>query len=94
MTRSAETSRPSSSGSTPIQIVGTPPATVTRSDSSRVASPRGERSGPGMTSVAPTNTAAYGSPQAFAWNIGTTGSATSRSASPSTALVVTAIECR
>ena len=33
MARRLDTSRPSSSGSTPIQMVGTPAATVTRSDS-------------------------------------------------------------
>ena len=37
----------------PIQIVGTPAVTVTRSDSSSSSSAGGERSGPGMTSDAP-----------------------------------------
>ena len=44
-----EVSRPSSSGSTPIQMVGTPAASVTRSDSMSAARPTGDRSGPGMT---------------------------------------------
>ena len=33
---------------------------------------------PGNTSLAPVNGAAYGMPQAFTWNMGTTGKATSR----------------
>ena len=47
-----------------------------------------------MTRLAPAITAAYGRPQAFAWNIGTTGSTRSRSDSANTLPVQTAIECR
>ena len=74
MARRLETSRPSSSGSTPIQMVGTPAARVTRSDSMSAARPFGDRSGPGMIRSAPQATAAWARPQALAWNIGTTGS--------------------
>ena len=48
-----DVSRPSSSGSTPIQIVGTPAATVTRSSTMRSAMAVGDRSGPGITRLAP-----------------------------------------
>ena len=75
-------SRPASSGSTPIQMVGTPAATVIRSDSMRSATAAGDRSGPGMTSDAPAATAAWARPQALAWNIGTTGSTRSGSSMP------------
>ena len=51
---------PSSSGSTPIQMVGTPAATVTCSASMRSAMAGGDRSGPGITSVAPAATAGVG----------------------------------
>ena len=51
---------PSSSGSTPIQMVGTPAATVTCSSSIRSAIAGGERSGPGITSLAPQATAGVG----------------------------------
>ena len=53
MERRLDVSRPFSSGSTPIQIVGTPAATVTRSFTMRSAIAGAERSGPGITSVAP-----------------------------------------
>ena len=49
MARSDDVSRPFSSGSTPIQIVGTPAAIVTFSSSMRLASAGGDRSGPGIT---------------------------------------------
>ena len=75
-------SRPFSSGSTPIQIVGTPAAMVTRSSSMSLAIAGGERSGPGITSLAPDATAACARPHAFAWNIGTTGRMTSLSCTP------------
>ena len=77
--RRCEVSRPASSGSTPIQIVGTPAATVTRSASMSDAIASGARFGPGITRVAPLPTAACARPHAFAWNMGTTGSTRSRS---------------
>jgi len=36
------------------------------------------RAGPGNTSLAPVSAVVYGRPQAFTWNIGTTGSTLSR----------------
>ncbi len=66
-----------------IQIVGTPAALVTRSadiSSSRLG---GSRCGPHSTRRAPTIAAAYGSPHALTWNIGTTGSSVSARDSPS-----------
>ena len=80
--RSAEVSRPSSSGSTPIQMVGTPAAIVTRSVSIISASAGGVIRGPGRTRSAPVATPAWARPHTFAWNIGTTGSTTSRSHTP------------
>src|SRR5437764_1054419 len=58
MARRLDVSFPFNSGRTPIQIVGTPAATVTRSFSMRLAIDGAERSGPGMTSFAPVATAA------------------------------------
>jgi hypothetical protein len=88
-----EVSRPFSSGSTPIQIVGTPAATVTRSDSIRPARVGALRSGPGITSFAPQATAAWARPHALAWNIGTTGRIVSRSDAPSESAVSAHIVC-
>jgi hypothetical protein len=67
----------------PIQMVGTPPAMVTRSRCMRSTSDAGSRCGPGNTSLAPHMTAQNGSPQALAWNIGTTGKTQSDSPMPS-----------
>ena len=53
MARKLDVSRPSSSGSTPIQMVGTPAATVTFWSSMSFAIAGGDRSGPGITSDAP-----------------------------------------
>ena len=89
MDRSAETSRPANSGSTPIQMVGTPAATVTRSSSMSLARATGDRSAPGITRVAPVATPAWARPQALAWNIGTTGSTTSRSQTPIVSAIIT-----
>lgn len=58
--RSDDMSRPSISPNTPIQMVGTPAATVTRSSSIKVMRAPGDRSGPGMTSVAPVSDAGVG----------------------------------
>ena len=86
--RNDEVSRPTSSGSTPIQMVGTPAAMVTDSLSMRPASAPGDRSAPGMTRVAPVATPAWASPQALAWNIGTTGRITSRSQAPRVSAII------
>jgi hypothetical protein len=83
-----------SSGSTPIQIVGTPAASVTFSPSISSAIAFGCRFGPGMTSDAPAITAAWQRPQALAWNIGTTGITTSRSHTPAASVTIAASECR
>src|SRR5436190_17016250 len=68
-----------SSGSAPIQMVGTPAASVTFSACSRDSTGSGCIWLPGKTCLAPTNVAAYGSPQALAWNIGTMAMTVSRS---------------
>ena len=67
---------------------------VTRSFTMRSAIALPERSGPGITNVAPHATAACASPHAFAWNIGTTGRITSDSLAPSDPVVVAPIVCR
>ena len=85
--------RPSSNGTIAIQIVGTPAAMVTFSDSSNETMACGARSGPGMTRDAPERTAVYGMPHAFAWNIGTTGRTLSRSLMLNTAELIDASEC-
>ena len=93
--RSEDRSRPSSSGSRPIQIVGTPAVIVTRSSSSIAAIAAGVICGPGSISSAPANSGACPQPQAFAWNIGTTGSSRSRSITPIPAdALSTPSECR
>ena len=81
-------SRSGSSGSTPIQMVGTPAAMLTDSPSMRSASAVGDRSDPGMTRVAPVATPAWASPHALAWNIGTTGRITSRSQTPRVSAII------
>ena len=94
MSRSEERSRPSSSGRTPIQIVGTPAASVTFSDSISSASAFGCMFGPGIASDAPAITAAWHSPHALAWNIGTTGMIVSRSETAAASATIAPIECR
>ena len=94
MARSDDVSRPASSGSTCIQIVGTPAATVTRSSTMRSAIAGPDRSGPGITRSAPAPTPAWASPQALAWNIGTTGRIRSDSPMPNESAVIAAIVCR
>ena len=94
MARSAEVSRPCSAGSTPIQMVGTPAATVTCSSTIRSAIAPGDRSGPGITRSAPAATAAWASPQALAWNIGTTGSTRSASRTPMPSASIAPNVCR
>ena len=84
MARRLDVSRPSSSGSTPIQMVGTPAASgdPLGLDERRQAL-RATGRGPGMTRSAPQATAAWARPQALAWNMGTTGSTRSSSVGPS-----------
>ena len=59
-------------------MVGTPAVKVTPSFTMRSASAFGCIIAPGKTSAAPAAGAACAMPQALAWNIGTTGIATSR----------------
>src|SRR5258706_10354395 len=66
----------------PFQIVGTPAATVTFIFSMVSASEAGVRCIDGITISAPTMVHAYGNPQAWAWNWGTTGSTTSEATRP------------
>ncbi len=54
----------------------------------------GDRSGPGKTTPAPAKTAAWGSPQALAWNMGTTGRITSGSQTARLSAIIAPIECR
>jgi hypothetical protein len=74
-------------------MVGTAPATVGRSDSMSFASGSAWRNRSGMTKLAPAYHAAYGSPHALAWNIGTIGSTRSCSVSPTAMPALTLIEC-
>ncbi len=67
----------------PIQIVGTPPVIVTPSCTKASSRLAGSRCGPGKTCFAPTSVHVNGKPHAFAWNIGTTGSMSSLSLTPS-----------
>ena len=68
---------PASSGRVPIQMVGTPAVRVTPSVRIRLLMAWGERSAPGNTRSDPASTPAWHSPQALAWNMGTTGRTTS-----------------
>src|SRR5690606_12262311 len=61
----------------PSQTVGTPAEKVTPSASNNSYSDLPSSAGPGNTSLAPDSGTEYGKPQAFTWNIGTTGSTTS-----------------
>ena len=65
-------------------MVGTPAAKVTPSASMSSYSDLPSSAGPGSTSLQPVSGAEYGSPQAFTWNMGTTGMAVSRADSPIT----------
>src|SRR6266403_5445440 len=76
------------------QIVGTAPENVTCSSFTMRMSGSACRNLPGITSDAPLMNAAYGMPQALAWNIGMITSARSRSERFSAAGVHTASECR
>jgi hypothetical protein len=67
----------STCASSPCHTVGTPADTVTPSASNSACSDAPSSRGPGNTSLAPTMHAMYGMPQAFTWNMGTTGSTVS-----------------
>ena len=73
-------------------MVGTPPAAVTFSASISLASGSPWRKRLGVTRSAPVNGAACASPQAFAWNIGTTGRTRSVKRNPMLSAIRTAIE--
>src|SRR5215468_494541 len=76
-----------------VQIVGTAPASVGRSASIIAASGAACRNRSGMTSVAPDINAAYGSPHAIAWNIGTITSSRVCGDRPNASFAQTCIEC-
>src|SRR3954453_20309676 len=76
------------------QIVGTAPANVMRSSFTMRVTGSACRNRPGMTNDAPHKNAAYGMPQALAWNIGTIISTRSRSERFNAFGVVAANECR
>ena len=94
MRRSADRSQrlgcASRSARIPSQMVGTPPANVTRSAAMRSSSTSGSSLAPGKTIFAPTSAHACGRPQALAWNMGTAGSTTSRSDNPTPSAMVNA----
>ena len=79
---------------TSFQIVGTAPATVGRWVSMRSTIDLASMRRSGSTRSAPAISAAYGRPQALAWNIGTIGSALSEKLKPMPLPLQTAIECR
>jgi hypothetical protein len=85
--------RAASSSPTASQIVGTPPAIVTRSPVIRSTIEAASRCLPVKTCFAPAIVAACGIPQAFAWNIGTIGRTHSRGPIPTPAAEVAANEC-
>ena len=94
--RSEDRSPPSARmcASTPAQIVGTPPATVTCSSPMSRTSVAGCRSRSGMIRAAPDSKQAKARPHALAWNMGTTGSTRSRSDRPKAFPRQAPIECR
>ena len=77
-----------------IQIVGTAPETVTRSPSISRHSGSACSHRLGITRSAPASAAAYGSPHAFAWNIGTIGSTRSARLTASVSARQAPSECR
>ena len=83
----------SSAWRTPFQIVGTPAASVTRSAAQRSSRLVGSRWGPGRTQCAPAMATACASPQAFAWNMGTTGMTRSRWRMPKGSVMQSAKVC-
>src|SRR5215204_7523257 len=76
-----------------VQIVGTAAANVGRSASIIAASGAACRNRSGISSEAPDMNAAYGMPQAIAWNIGTTTSALVASLSAKDSGMQTCKEC-
>ncbi len=84
----------SSSSSRPFQMVGTAALTVGRTWSIIAASGRAWRKRSGISRLAPDMKAAYGTPQAQTWNIGTTGSAVSCEVRPKVAAEFTWRQCR
>ena len=79
---------------TSFQIVGTAPATVGRCVSISRTIDLASMNLSGSTMSAPAISAAYGRPQALAWNIGTIGNALSEKLNPMPLPLHTAIECR
>ena len=75
-------------------MVGTAPARVGRSAAIIAASGAACRNRSGISSEAPDMKAAYGRPQAIAWNIGTTASTLLAGPSPNASAAQTCIECR
>ena len=67
---------------------------MTFSSTMRLATAGPDRSGPGITKLAPDATAACARPHALAWNIGTTGRITSDSRAPRLSAIIAAIVCR
>src|SRR5687768_3064455 len=76
-----------------IHTVGTPSRLVTFSFSISSVRLVGSSPGPGSTSFDPVIAAAYGTPHALTWNIGTTGSVTSCEQMPSASCMHAAYEC-
>ena len=91
--RSQRSGSASSDCRTAIHTVGTPADIVTRSLAIRSRTLTGSSFGPGSTSAAPANAAAYGVPHALAWNIGTTGRIVSRPEIPSVSGSAALSEC-
>ncbi len=79
---------------TSFQIVGTAPAIVGRWVSTRWISDLASMWRSGSTKSAPAINAAYGSPQALAWYIGTIGSTRSLAPTPMPLVLHAAIVCR
>ena len=73
------------SANRPSQIVGTPQAAFTLSLSIKEKRLAPSSAAPGNTNFAPTKGTANGSPQAFAWNSGTTGRTVEDGVSPTSA---------
>jgi hypothetical protein len=74
--------------------VGTAPAIVGRSLSISATIGPACRYFDGRTRSAPDSAAAYGSPHAFAWNMGTTGRVLSRAETASVSDICDAIACK
>ena len=79
--------------SKPSHTVGTPSALVTFSASINSSRLFPSIPGPGSTSLLPTIAAAYGTPHALTWNIGTTGKVTSCAEMPSASTIAIAKLC-